>query len=751
LWIGEIAAAFAAGLITAEEAIIIAYYRGYVVGKIQSEGLMMAAGFSQSDAEGEIAKAGLSDQICVACVNSPESVTVSGNASAIDTLVDSIKQRGRLARKLVTGGRAYHSHHMTAVGAEYESILRVALQKYSYPTTDVASVRFISSVTKEVITSRMDPSYWRANLERPVLFSQALEKLQQGFKSQLLEVGPHSAMKLPIFQIRKGLGLSEGAMPYFNAITRGENCMISILRLMGNMYLTGANVAFGPVNSIDHFVKPSLARGSVLPNLPPYKWTYDQPLWSECRASEEFRNRKYPRHEILGSMVPGGNGIESCWRNILRVKEIAWLEDHKLQQTVVFPGAGYIAMSMEALRRRESKEFSDSYAFEFRHVNIKTALTLSMDAAAPGVEIFTVLQPLQLSAVLKSDSWYQFEISSIVDSISTIHAVGSIRIVEGKNNASRKIFLSDSSMEANATRNWYDKLIKEGLNFGKSFPSMQKICVPRDKGTCRAASEVTIHPHNLALDEEVVSYVLHPITIDAMLQTSIIASTGGKIHSLRAKVPVTIESAVFKKPVATEVPWFIDAVAEPMGFATTTIAADLYDGKSDCCATMSGVRLAAYDASSSEGAEERHPMLRVIWKPQIFNLGADQQHAFTTYLSSYIPLSTVSLAIAQNEGMRKFLAALDVVTHKFPRLRILELANEVEDISVACCETLRTGTAFQRYSSYSLGMISEDGTVRIREIISLASISNVAALQACNAQSVYDMIVLPNVLPDPPK
>lgn len=67
---GEICAAFAAGRVTAPQAIIVAYYRGYVVGKSETKtsGAMMAAALSKDDASSEIELLGLSGCIQVACV-----------------------------------------------------------------------------------------------------------------------------------------------------------------------------------------------------------------------------------------------------------------------------------------------------------------------------------------------------------------------------------------------------------------------------------------------------------------------------------------------------------------------------------------------------------------------------------------------------------------------------------------------------------------------------------------------------------
>ena len=69
---GEIAAAYASGLLSEAHAIIIAFYRGLVVGKITSKGCMLAVGMGPEDAKTLIDGTPLRSELTVACVNSRE-------------------------------------------------------------------------------------------------------------------------------------------------------------------------------------------------------------------------------------------------------------------------------------------------------------------------------------------------------------------------------------------------------------------------------------------------------------------------------------------------------------------------------------------------------------------------------------------------------------------------------------------------------------------------------------------------------
>jgi acyl transferase domain-containing protein len=83
---GEIAAAYAANAITANEAIIIAYYRGQVTKGFSRRGGMAALGLGREDVIPF-----LTPGVSIACENSPSSVTLSGDEDALNATCQSIK------------------------------------------------------------------------------------------------------------------------------------------------------------------------------------------------------------------------------------------------------------------------------------------------------------------------------------------------------------------------------------------------------------------------------------------------------------------------------------------------------------------------------------------------------------------------------------------------------------------------------------------------------------------------------------
>ena len=191
---GEVAAAYATGALTRSEALTISYHKGFVAGWcreiIKAKGAMLAVGLG----EGQILKY-LKDVHCgvasVACVNSPSSVTISGDEEAVLEL-QSLLNRDSVFNRLLKVDIAYHSHHMETVCGRFEHAISTVAGKDA-----ACRAQFFSSVTGTSKTSNFGSSYWGDNLVSKVRFSEALEALVETYRAagstplHFIEVGPH--------------------------------------------------------------------------------------------------------------------------------------------------------------------------------------------------------------------------------------------------------------------------------------------------------------------------------------------------------------------------------------------------------------------------------------------------------------------------------------------------------------------------------------------------------------------------------
>lgn len=102
---GEIAAAYAAGRISFESAVIIAYYRGLCTKRAPKNGAMAAIGLGADEIRSWLPK-----DVAVACENSPGSTTISGPGDRVKSALGAIAEQkpGTFAR-LLNVTMAYHS------------------------------------------------------------------------------------------------------------------------------------------------------------------------------------------------------------------------------------------------------------------------------------------------------------------------------------------------------------------------------------------------------------------------------------------------------------------------------------------------------------------------------------------------------------------------------------------------------------------------------------------------------------------
>lgn len=338
---GEIGAAYAAGIYDLEGAMALSYRRGQMTQLLKKtfpdlKGTMIAIG-AGPEAVKPMLKT-LKSYATIACVNSPSSVTVSGDVSAIDELEPILQEKSLFNRRLKIDV-AYHSDHMKNVAEAYLA----AIESIQPASTSTAT--FFSSVTGEIAQpSDLGPAYWIQNLTSSVLFSDALAKMCDDEESRpnlLIEVGPHSALKGPILDIQKSLGPAASKIGYAPTVVRNADPAETVMDAAGAAYVRGA-----PLNITDvNFPRSGAKNRSFLRDLPRYPWQHSTRYWHESRIADKHAKRDGVRNDVLGAQAMYSNDLEPTWRNIVRLDDIPWLRDHKMQGMIVYPMAGYVSYS----------------------------------------------------------------------------------------------------------------------------------------------------------------------------------------------------------------------------------------------------------------------------------------------------------------------------------------------------------------------------------------------------------------------
>ena len=117
--VGEIAAAYAAGVLSLEDACALVAARGRLMQALPSGGAMAAVGVGEAEVGPVLA--GLAG-VGLAAVNGPGSVVVSGDAGGVEQVVAWGRERGRRVRRL----RVSHAFHSARMDPVLEELGRVA-------------------------------------------------------------------------------------------------------------------------------------------------------------------------------------------------------------------------------------------------------------------------------------------------------------------------------------------------------------------------------------------------------------------------------------------------------------------------------------------------------------------------------------------------------------------------------------------------------------------------------------------------
>lgn len=508
---------------------------------------MLATGISSTDAQAYLNELP-PRSVVVACVNSPSSTTLSGDVDQIDQLEKKLQQDGHFARKLRID-TAYHSPHMEELVEVVGNAIKSIKPENRYDDT----IPMLSSVTKERVYGPDvgGGAYWVRNMVSSVEFTAAvseLAKLSESTKGRrrpvpikwtcLIEIGPHAVLKGPVNQILQAVNKNMAVLPYYSMVARNQHALRTALEAAGSLWSTGHAVDLSVVNVSVDTTKPTM-----LADLPSYPWNHQTSFWHEPVETAQLRQRKHPRHDILGAPVDYQNALEPRWRNFLRVSENPWLVDHVVAGSIVFPAAGMLVMAIEAAR-----QLADGHTvkgIEFQDVQFMRGVVIPEEER--GLETL-----LQLSPHPGLPGWYQFSIFSLPSGGGWIqHAKGSFTTrYENEVDEERKANWSASLERIKNTqttakmadiRQAYEWLsVTGGLTVGPAFKTITGVSFCDSEPRIWLSGVVTDTKSGMPYEKETPSFI-HPTTLDCLFQSALL-SCSEALESNNANIPVGVDN-----------------------------------------------------------------------------------------------------------------------------------------------------------------------------------------------------------------
>ncbi|KAF8856698.1 putative hybrid NRPS/PKS enzyme [Acephala macrosclerotiorum] len=607
---GEIAAAYAAGLIaTPEDAIVIAYYRGFhsklASGPAGQQGAMIAVGTSLEDAQELVSLPAFEGRITVAASNSLASVTLSGDEDAIQEALEILEEERKFVRRLRID-KAYHSHHMLRASDAYLASLRSSgIQPFSSPDPRCS---WFSSVTVQEIrgSKHLSDTYWNDNMVNPVLFSQAVELAvtELGPFDVAIEVGPHPALQGPVKQTIEAI--SGDALAYTGTLQRGLNDIHALANSLGSLWkLFGESVV--SFSDYDDLVSAYGSR-KLLKNLPIYSWDHDRVFWHESRVSKAYRTRKEGINEILGTRSVDGAENQVQWHNVLRPKEIPWISGHRIQGQMVFPGAGYIAAALESIRAIEGT--NEIKLIELEDIDIGQAIAFNEEESS--VETLFSLTGIVRNKDSVSAA-FSFHSHTGHDSQNlSLNCSGRLRYDLGDattdalppRSSERAFNLTDVPPDR-----FYSSLDDVGYQYSGKFKALSSL--KRKLGA--ATGEICKASNNPSTE-----LLVHPATLDAAIQSIILAFCwpgDGRLWSIHVPTNirrVRVNPALWLKAPSAEEYLQFDATIDSNDQAVIDGDVDIFT--SDGVHTMLQLEgMQAKPFSEATAANDFHLFSQMIW------------------------------------------------------------------------------------------------------------------------------------------
>jgi acyl transferase domain-containing protein/NADPH:quinone reductase-like Zn-dependent oxidoreductase/NAD(P)-dependent dehydrogenase (short-subunit alcohol dehydrogenase family) len=554
---GEIAAAYAASLLTHRDALRLAFVRGLSSASVTKQGAMLAVGLSQEEAQTYLENVP-HGSVVVACVNSPSSMTLSGDISAINQLQTLISNDSKLARKLKVS-TAYHSPHMSEVSASYLAQIGDISPKQT-DGMESCPVMY-SSLTASVVNSSKELSaqYWVKNMENPVQFSQGLLALLKHKRvapggarpgpiqwGALLEVGPHAALQGPIRQI---IDLSNNrfakSAPYTSMLVRGKDAIQTSLSTAGTLWAVGCKVDMAAING--HATDDRSPQ--ILCDMPTYPWNHTKSFWHESYTSRSIRFPQHTRNDFLGIEEDSQNSYEPRWRNYLRISENPWIEDHKITGTVLYPASGMLVMALEGVLRTADSSRTVK-GFHMTNVMFERGLMISLDDTPP-VETRLSFHPCSL----QHESWNFTAYSTAKGSPWVKHCTGTVALVYEREanevedcsvdvtwqrqSDFRESLLKETDCVDVDVDHFYQRLDYIGMQYGPTFRNTVSVAAVPSRSA--SFGSVIVPDTRSTMPKKYESpHVIHPATLDSIFHLTLAAlSTDGLAKE--AVVPYSIE------------------------------------------------------------------------------------------------------------------------------------------------------------------------------------------------------------------
>jgi acyl transferase domain-containing protein/acyl carrier protein len=578
---GEVAAAYVAGILTLEDAARIICRRSQLVKRVSGAGGMMLVELSLDDARRVIAPYG--DAVSVAASNSPTTTVLAGEVAPLQDVLAALEKQEVFTRWIKVD-YASHSAQMDSLRDDLLDVLRDVVPSR-------ARVPFYSTVVAApLVGPECDAEYWVRNLRDPVLFSTTIANLRRANHDAFVELSPHPTL---LSSIQESDCPERAAAFVQSSLRRDEDDQFVAFSALAAIYTRGWSVRWSALHPCDE-------RNCI--DLPAYPWQRERlNLVGEIKRSA---GRASPgAHPVMGSHVQASEQPDThLWESSLALEHAPFLREHRVHGTVIYPASAYLDMALTA-----GEDLFGPGAAMLQDVQFVAALPLA-DEVTRTLQ-FTVTPAMVGS--LRFRVWSVEERAKADESPWELHAEGTLlRPGSDTNAVPRHAHLDDiraRCAEPRSGTEFYETMERAGLEYSGRFRGIESIWRCDGEALARVAWPDVV-------SSEAPQFTLHPAVLDTAFQL------------LMAAVPRTTARATYMPVGLRElrVPSPVDVRACRWAHAVFTAPVDgdsldgdvvLLDDAGQVLVEAIGLRARQFD-----GGEKRRdggaglPLLALEWK-----------------------------------------------------------------------------------------------------------------------------------------
>jgi polyketide synthase 12 len=340
--IGELSAAFVAGVLSLEDACRLVAGRGRLMGSLDGVGGMAAVRASEREVLDSLD--GFADRLALAAVNAPEAVVVSGDQTALgkwEAAFGEVKGEGQRKITRLRVSNAFHSALMEPMLDEFRELAEGV--SFSEPTIPI-----VSNVTGDLADGELTcPEYWVSQVRGTVRFADGVRCLRERGVTRLLEIGPDGVLSgLAHECVSDGEEDSEKSGVLIAPVLRRQRAEDrALLGFLAQAHVNGVDVDWSS------FFDERRAKGVTLPTYAFQRLHYW--LASGAAVTDAGTLGQSPaEHPLLGAALHLA-GEDDAWlfTGRLSVESHPWLKDHAVMGSVLMPGMGFVELALAAGQR----------------------------------------------------------------------------------------------------------------------------------------------------------------------------------------------------------------------------------------------------------------------------------------------------------------------------------------------------------------------------------------------------------------